>query len=142
MWTMVVKKKTTALTQKWKTIKCVVCGVCNVHCGHTLSVNPFNRHHYCIFQFQLKFTVSLFSVCVYVFSSFSLHLVRFFISTDCYTIFRSSWRHCFFFCVLHDFQYYNKTSYKFLTNKENSPSFQLVVLCKSFEYLFIWIFVP
>lgn len=47
-----------------------------------------------------------------------------------------------FFCVLHDFQYYNKTSYKFLTNKENSPSFQLVVLCKSFEYLFIWIFVP
>lgn len=75
------------------------------------------------------------------FSSFSLHLVRFFISTDCCNIFRSSWRHCLF-CVLHDFQYYNKTSSKFLTNKENSPSFQLVVLCKSFEYLFIWIFVP
>lgn len=137
MWT-IVKKKNHYTHTKMRNYK--MCGV-QLHCGHTLSVNPFNRHHYCIFQFQLKFTVSLFSVCVYVFSSFSLHLLRFFISTDCYTIFRSSWRHCFF-CVLHDFQYYNKTSYKFLTNKENSPSFQLVVLCKSFEYLFIWIFVP
>lgn len=40
------------------------------------------------------------------------------------------------FSTLHDFQY-NKTSYKFSTNKGNSPSFQLVVFIRASNiYLF------
>lgn len=144
-WT--TQKQTRMVQMKWEetgknnryerksTTKMRNYNVCNIVCvrSRMLLANPFKRH-VIVFQLELDFSLVLFSIQFLSLNHSSPAHIASVLSVFGFISF-------FTFFALSLLLLRTETSYKFSANKENSPSFQLVVLLSALNFHpFIYLF--